>query len=98
MSKRPHDCSCFRRERTSCRQGKDYFGAIEKLYNGFEVPTKFKKPTSSAQTTAVAIEISCPENEFSVVEVCLSKELQYQACPNTVKECRAPHIEVKPVP
>ena len=91
----------------------DYFGAIEKLYNGLEVPPEFNKPTSSAQTTVVAIEqkfatannapksafrISCPENEFSAVEVCLSKELQYQACPNTVKECRAPHIDVKPVP
>ena len=34
----------------------DYFGAIEKLYNGLEVPPEFKKPTSSAQTTVVAIE------------------------------------------
>lgn len=91
----------------------DYFGAIERLYNGLEVPPEFKKPTASAQTTVVANEqkfatannapksafrISCLENEFSAVEVCLSKELQYQACPNSVKECRAPHIEVKPAP
>jgi len=91
----------------------DYFGAIEKLYNGLEVPGEFKKPTDSAQTTPAAIEqkfasannapktafrVSCPQNEFSAVEVCLSKELQYQACPSTLKECRAPHIEVRPVP
>jgi ribonuclease T2 len=91
----------------------DYFGAIEKLYNGLEVPPEFKTPTSSAQTSPAAIEqkfatannapksafrISCPQNEFSAVEVCLTKELQYQACPSTLKECRAPQIEVKPVP
>src|SRR6516164_5327606 len=91
----------------------DYFGAIEKLYSGLEVPPEFKKPASSAQTKPGTIEqrfatannapqsafrISCPQNEFSAVEVCLSKELQYQACPNTLNECRAPHIEVRPVP
>ena len=91
----------------------DYFGAIEKLYNGLEVPPDFKKPSSSTETSPSAIEqkfakannapkgafrISCPQNSFSAVEVCLSKELQYQACPNTLKECRAPQIEVKPVP
>jgi ribonuclease T2 len=91
----------------------DYFGAIEKLYNGLEVPPEFKKPTASAQTNAAAIEqkfatansaskgafrISCPQNEFSAVEVCLSKDLQYQACPTTLKECRASKIEVRPVP
>ena len=91
----------------------DYFGAIEKLYNELEVPAEFKRPASSAQTNPVTIEqkfatannapqsafrVSCPQNEFSAVEVCLSKELQYQTCPNTVKECRAPQIEVRPVP
>lgn len=91
----------------------DYFGAIEKLYNGLEVPPEFKQPSSSAQTSPATIEqkfakannapkgafrISCPQNSFSAVEVCLSKELQYQACPNTLKECRAPQIEVRPVP
>jgi ribonuclease T2 len=91
----------------------DYFGAIEKLYNALEVPPEFKKPAASAQSTPAAIEqkfaaannapkrafrVSCPQNEFSAVEVCLSKDLQYQSCPNTVKECRAPHVEIKPVP
>ena len=28
----------------------DYFGAIEKLYNGLQVPDDFKKPSSSART------------------------------------------------
>jgi ribonuclease T2 len=91
----------------------DYFGAIEKLYNGLEVPPELKAPASSAQTNAPEIEqkfaaannalksafrVSCPQNEFSAVEVCLGKDLQYQACPSTLKECRAPQIEVRPVP
>src|SRR5215471_13998370 len=69
----------------------DYFGAIEKLYNGLEGPPEIKQPSSSAQTSPAAIEqklakainapkgafrISCPQNAFSGVEVCLSKELQ----------------------
>ena len=91
----------------------DYFAAIEKLYTGLSVPDDFKKPSSSAQTNASNIEkefasannapaaafrVSCPQNEFSAVEICLTKDLQYQACPTTVKECRAQKIEVRPVP
>jgi len=92
---------------------KDYFGAIEKLYNGLQVPDDFKHPSSSSKTDAAKIEqkfaaannapksafrVSCPANEFSAVEICLSKDLQYQACPSTLKECRASQISVRPVP
>jgi len=42
--------------------------------------------------------VSCPQNEFSAVEICISKDMQYQACPSTLKERRAPKIEVRPVP
>ncbi len=91
----------------------DYFGAIEKLYHGLEVPAEFKEPSSAAQTNAATIEkkfaaannapktafrVSCPQNEFSAVEICLSKDLQYQACPTTLKECKANRIDVLPVP
>jgi ribonuclease T2 len=91
----------------------DYFGAIEKLYNRLQVPADFKKPASSAHTNAAAIEqkfatannapkgafrVSCPQNEFSAVEICMSKDLKYQACPATLKDCRATKIEVRPVP
>src|SRR5271157_353605 len=90
----------------------DYFAAIEKLYTGLQVPDDFKKPSESAQTAPSNIEkefasansappeafrVSCPQNEFSAVEVCLSKDLKYQACPTTVKECKAGKIEVMPV-
>jgi ribonuclease T2 len=91
----------------------DYFGAVEKLYNGLQVPEEFKKPAASASVAPPDIEqkfakannapkgafrISCPQNEFSAVEVCLSKDLKYQACPASLKECRAKKIEVLPVP
>lgn len=91
----------------------DYFAAIEKLYTGLQVPDDFKKPADSTETNPSDIEqkfasansapkeafrISCPQNEFSAVEICLTKNLQYQACPTTVKECRASKIEVRPVP
>jgi ribonuclease T2 len=91
----------------------DYFGEIEKLYNGLQVPYNFRRPSSSSEAVPTDIEqkfaaannaprsafrISCPQNEFSAVEICLSKDFQYRACPNTLKECRASKIEVRPVP
>jgi ribonuclease T2 len=91
----------------------DYFGVIEKLYNGLTVPEDFKAPSTNAQTSPAKIEkefatanaapvgafrISCPQSKFSAVEICLTKDLQYQACPATVKECRSKNIAVRPVP
>ena len=90
----------------------DYFANIEKLYTGLTIPDDFKRPGDAASTSPGDIEaafasansapkgafrVSCPKNEFSAVEICLSKDLQYQACPTTVKECRAGKIEVRPV-
>ena len=90
-----------------------YFVAIAKLYNGLQVPADFKQPASSAETApsdieqkfaaanhapAVAFRVSCPQNEFSAVEICLTKDFQYQACPNTMRDCRASQVKVLPVP
>ena len=91
----------------------DYFGAIAKLYHGLVVPESFKSPSASAKTSPAKIEkefatangaptaafrIACPQNVFSAVEICLSKDLQYQSCPASLKECRAKSIKVLPVP
>ena len=92
---------------------KDYFAAIEKLYTGLTIPEDFQQPSNSVRTTATDIEakfatannapkeafrVSCPQNEFSAVEICLTKALSYQTCPTTVKECRASKVTVRPVP
>src|SRR5664279_256682 len=92
---------------------RDYFSEIEKLYTGLQFPNNFKKPPSSFKTNPSDIEkefatanyapkgafrVSCPQNRFSAVEICLSKDFQYQSCPNTVTECRANKIVVRPVP
>jgi ribonuclease T2 len=91
----------------------DYFGVIQKLYHELKVPDNFQSPSVSAQTSPIKIEkafatanaappsafrIACPQNEFSAVEICLSKDLQYQACPANLKDCRAKSIKVMPVP
>lgn len=91
----------------------DYFAAIEKLYNELQVPDDFKQPSSSSMANpsgieqkfaaannapATAFRVSCPQNKFSAVEICLSKDLKYKACPNTVKDCRAHQVSVLPVP
>jgi ribonuclease T2 len=90
----------------------DYFAAIEKLYTGLTIPDDFKRPSQNEQTApsniekefasangapAEAFRVSCPQNEFSAVEVCLSKDLKYLACPTTLKECKAQRIAVRPV-
>ena len=64
----------------------DYLGMIEKLYNGLTVPDYFKKPSDIAQTSASKIDkefasannaparafrVSCPQSEFSAVEICI---------------------------
>ena len=92
---------------------KDYFGEIEKLYTGLSVPNEFKKPEESAQTSPSDIEaafasannapkgafrVSCPQNDFSAVQICLNKDFQYMACPTTQKDCRADQIQVRPIP
>jgi ribonuclease T2 len=91
----------------------DYFAAIEKLYTRLTVPGDFERPPQSAQAAPANIEkefasvndapagafrVSCPQNEFSALEVCLTKDLKYQVCPTTLKECKAQKIEVRPVP
>jgi ribonuclease T2 len=90
-----------------------YFTAIEKFYNGLKVPDDFKSPSSSAttgpsdieqkfatanQAPAEAFRVSCPQNAFSAVEICLTKDFQYLACPSTVRECHGSQINVPPVP
>jgi ribonuclease T2 len=90
----------------------DYFAAIEKLYTGLRLPDDFKRPSNPARMSPTDIDeefaaangapkeafrVSCPQNQLSAVEVCVSKAMHYQACPNTVKECRASSIEVRPV-
>ncbi len=91
----------------------DYFAAIEKLFTNLKVPDDFKNPSGSSQTSPSDIEqefatannapqgafrVSCPQNEFSAVEICLSKDMQYQTCPSTLKECKAQQVKVRPVP
>jgi ribonuclease T2 len=90
----------------------DYFAAIEKLYTGLSLPDEFKHPSDAASASPGDIEakfadantapkeafrVSCPQNEFSALEICVSKDMKYQACPTTVKECRAPQVEVRPI-
>ena len=90
-----------------------YFGAIEKLYNGITVPHEFQQPKDAAQTGPTDIEsafasannapkeafrVSCPQQDFSAVQICVDKDFQYKACPATQKDCRADQIQVRPVP
>ncbi|HUN87915.1 MAG TPA: ribonuclease T2 [Terriglobales bacterium] len=90
----------------------DYFAAIEKVFGRLTVPEQFKRPTVTAETNPRDIEstfatannapnaafrVSCLQNQFSALEICLTKDFQYKACPKSLKECKAPELQVRPV-
>jgi ribonuclease T2 len=91
----------------------EYFATIKKLYSNLKIPDDFKDPRSKREISSSGIEekfanangapqgafrVSCLQNEFSAVEICLTRNLQYQSCPATLdsEECKTPQINVRP--
>src|SRR5260370_33395387 len=44
-----------------------------------------------------AFHISCHAGEMVTVEACLTKDLHYQACTPSVRECRSPQVLMRQV-
>lgn len=90
----------------------DYFGKVEQAFNGVKIPDEFRN-LDRGQTLSVkeieqsfasvnngpveAFRISCHAGELVGVEVCLSKDLQYQACTQSARECPVPQVLMRPV-
>jgi ribonuclease T2 len=90
-----------------------YFALIRKAYSSVKIPPLFQAPTqqqtvSPEQVTQAfsqanlklpgnAVEVSCPSNYLSEVEICLDKSLNAMAC-TMPPRCRAKSIRVPPVP
>ena len=90
-----------------------YFGDIQQLYKSVKVPQEYQHPSAQfsaapgdieqkfAQANGApqaAFRVSCSSGEFIAIEACFDKNLKYQDCGSSVKECRAPQVKVLPTP
>jgi ribonuclease T2 len=86
----------------SSLSAKDYFAKVEQAFQNTQVPDQFKNLAAQKKFGVSDIEqsfagqnhapqqafrISCHFGNLVGLEVCLNKDLQYQACTATVREC-----------
>jgi ribonuclease T2 len=91
----------------------DYFAGIRKAFSALQVPAEYRAPAQAIAASPLQLEqkfadanhapasafrVSCKGNDFVALEVCLTKDLNYRACGNDVRECRAPQVTLRPVP
>jgi ribonuclease T2 len=91
----------------------DYFDSIQKAFGNVKVPDEYRAPADMIKDSPSDIEkkfaqannaphgafrVSCPNADFAALEVCLTKDLQYQECATGLKECRAPQVSIRPTP
>ncbi|HYX52366.1 MAG TPA: hypothetical protein VE783_02880 [Candidatus Limnocylindrales bacterium] len=90
----------------------DYFANAERAFKKLEVPPKYRNLTAQKQVpreqleadfasanraSAAAFRLSCHTGELVAVEVCLNKQLDFQACTQSVRECPSPQVTMQPV-
>ena len=91
----------------------DYFDSIQKAFGNVKIPEEYRAPASMVTDSPTDIEkkfaeannapqgafhVSCPNADFAALEVCLTKDLQYQECATGLKECRAQELSIRPMP
>ena len=85
----------------------EYFNRVEQAFTAVKVPTQFSSLNRDQQFDVKQIEqifasannapassfrISCHAGEMVSVEACLSKDLKYQACSASVRECSTSNV------
>jgi ribonuclease T2 len=91
----------------------DYFDSIQKAFGNVKVPEEYRAPPAMMKDSPTDIEkkfaeangapqgafrVSCASADFVALEVCLTKDLQYQECATGLKECRTPQVSIRPTP
>ena len=91
----------------------EYFADIEKVYGGLQVPADYRAPAQAIRaspaemeqsfaganhTDASAFRITCSGGNFTELHVCLTKDLQYRACPASLRDCRTRQVTILPLP
>jgi len=89
----------------------EYFAKVEDAFKAVHVPDAYKNlgqqqsfaprdiESSFARanhTQENAFRTSCHNIELVGVEVCMTKDLQFQACSQSVRECRAGQVNMLP--
>ena len=89
----------------------DYFKNVENAFTAVKVPDEFKnldhkqnfalkdveqKFAQANNAPEEAFRISCHAGELISVEACLTKDLQYQACSKSARECPSDEISMRP--
>lgn len=90
----------------------EYFGKMEQAFKALKVPDQYRaldreqrvpikeleKAFADANSApANAFRVSCFAGQLVNVEACLSKDLQYQACTQSVHECSSPQLLMRGV-
>lgn len=90
----------------------EYFGQVEQAYTAVRVPEAYRSldhdqtlgvkdiERSFAEVngaSAGAFRVSCHARELVGVEVCLTKDLEYQACTSSRRECPASEVLMRSV-
>jgi ribonuclease T2 len=89
-----------------------YFAKVEQAYKAVKVPDRYSNLETSQQISVQDIELdfakannapreafllSCHAGALVALEVCLDKDLHYQACPKSARECPNDQVELEPV-
>jgi len=89
----------------------DYFAKVEQAFKSVQVPAQYPELKQSQKFDVADVEssfagenhapkdafrLSCHAGDLVGVEVCLNKNLQYQACTQTVRECPGSQVLMRP--
>jgi ribonuclease T2 len=88
-----------------------YFAQVEQAFKSVKVPEQYSKLDQARKfdiksleqdfaaannAPADAFRVSCHSKELVALEVCLTKDLKYQACTKSVQECPAGPVLMRP--
>jgi ribonuclease T2 len=89
----------------------DYFARVEQAFRNVHVPEQYPKldheqPISVSDleksfadanhAPLSAFRISCHAGELVSLEICMNKDLQYQSCTESVRECPVNQVDMRP--
>ena len=89
----------------------DYFAKVEQAFKEIQVPDQYRSLNHEQQFSVPEVEksfadanhapqeafrISCHAGDLVSVEVCMDKNLQYQSCTQSVRECPVSKVEMRP--
>jgi ribonuclease T2 len=89
----------------------DFFAKAEQAYRNVHVPEQYQKVDHEQQLNVSDLEksfadanhappeafrVSCHAGALVSLEVCVDKDLQYQSCTQSVRECPANQVDMLP--